>query len=96
MDLLTTAIKAGFKIENNKSIEQSKYLLLCEIQQWLRDEHGILVLCWTKYHPQTSYSIIIWFYKIAYTDKNIISNYDYNSYESALKEGLEEAIKLIK
>lgn len=71
------------------------YLLLCELQKWLRKKHGIGVivnidgtLSWiwfiSSLHPEASY-----------VGKYIESTNVYSSYELALKAGLTEALKLI-
>lgn len=66
------------------------------IQKWLREKHGIALLC----DIDTTLS---WYYKIlplhelaSYTGEFIRSKYVYQRYEDCLENGLIETLQLIK
>lgn len=68
------------------------YLFLCEIQKWLREVHNIYVYiipdrCW-------SYGLVYDVTVNEHKDKKCEMS-SFESYEKALQEGLQEALKLI-
>ena len=71
--------------------EMCIYLWMCELQKWLREVHNIHITV-------TSISQESWQYHIQKPKDKLGDNYneDYENYEEALEDGLQEALKLIK
>jgi len=68
------------------------YIMLCLMQKWLREKHGVHVeAC---YNP---YSELIYMYEYKINEKDIFFNSSdyFKTYEEALQKGLEEGLKLI-
>lgn len=88
MSLIQKVADLGYSIQNKKCY-------LWEIQKWLREVHGIAVIIDTD-------ETLSWYWKIyslhplASWQGSKVSNCVWNDkYESALEDGLEEALKLI-
>jgi hypothetical protein len=60
------------------------------LQRWLREEHGIDICILPYAGPEISYGYII------YIDDKEIRKVEPWSYEKALEQGLQEALKLIE
>lgn len=124
IELLKLAEEKGFKAKTVSTIwtiggllgrnktnlitEVSKYLLLCEIQKWLREIHGIYI---ESYHDITlDYKDIQYYTNWGFTNNprdfskyggfrtegGYNENNDWKTYEEALEFGLQEGLKLIK
>ena len=63
------------------------YLLLCEIQKWLREFHDINI---QNHFLNKKYAV-----KIKYGNNLSENIYNKDTYEEALEEALQEALKLI-
>ena len=75
---------------NNNEIAVNEYLRapLFLAQKWLREEKGVVVLV---HHLMTQEGDWEWEISYRYRSKDM-----YHSYEEALSEGIEEAIKILK
>ena len=108
-NIAKTVKQKGFKSQiqvvhdNLKSLDNGKtekllyYLWLCEVQNWLREFHNIIV--WSQ--PtimdtelergiDITYSYFVFEYAMFIAEKS-----DLKTYEEALELGIEEALKLI-
>jgi len=94
-ELLLKVVNLGFNIPKN--IDHAEYLVLCEMQQWLRKIHKIKVLVIHSPSGMYNYEIYKWNFN---NDKGIwerIGNVShYETYELALEEGLKHSLTLIK
>ena len=68
---------------------------LYEAQKWLREEKKLIVLVGFDFCPFTSEIVYNW---VIVVNGNIAkkSSYTYDYYETALDEGIKEAVKLLK
>lgn len=84
------------KLLSTKQRKREIYLYLCEIQKWLRDEHKISIEVNSTLdslingNPEYHFGASKWGNK-----KNYKCGSNFPSYESALLEGIYEALKLI-
>lgn len=95
LELYTLATKEEF-IPENKSIswKEDSYLWMCELQKWLRENHGIHINI--DFGLQWGYQLIpVGWYGERFSE-NFIDGKDWLSYEQALENGLLQALKLIK
>ncbi|MCK9429206.1 MAG: hypothetical protein M0R17_04320 [Candidatus Omnitrophica bacterium] len=93
--LLLKAENLGFKTPKN--INHYKYLVLCEIQKWVREVHKIKVL--PTHSPSGMYNFEIYKWNFDNTKgiwERIGHIIHYETYELALEEGLKEALTLIE
>lgn len=93
-ELIELAKEKGFKSDFEKLPypvgRNDQYLCMCELQKWLRDEHKIIV--WIQ---PSAVSPNKCFYPKVDGIKNGQNLQYESSYESALLEGLKEALKYI-
>ena len=83
----------GYEERYNRLVNQPTQSLL---QKWMREKHGIFVEVTTDLNVG-----ILFTYRISKLEKYCVYHHDlkttfYDSYEQALEEGLQEALKLIK
>jgi hypothetical protein len=82
-------VKAVTWLSATNNSETEDYIILCLIQKWLREEHGIHVEVEVIFNPK-SYGLMIW-----QNESNMIDYEGFKTYEQALQKGLEEGLKLI-
>lgn len=93
--LLLKAIEFGFT--NNKSVEHHKYLLLCEIQKWLREKHNIHLLFDVDLLSKCWFYVISNILTLEVYDKDLdLKSVYYNTYEKALEEGIIKVLEYIE
>ena len=85
---------SGFKIDNT-----CDYLLLCEIQKWLREEFNIEIIPYPveleqnkKEIPQSE-NIEYHYYYFKDVIKQFVTGNGFNSYEEALMSGIKQILK---
>lgn len=89
--VITNATILGF--ERNHSTEQNSYLILCEIQKWLRETYNLHVEVWYNFETNTWEASLFGLSKEnGNLNEDIILG---DTYEEALEEGLEASIDLI-
>ena len=105
-DLLIKAIDLGFK--SPKTTELEKYLLLCEVQKWLREVHNTHFIIQPNYKKgKFSFDYQTYFIvdgkevygpdSFSYSKSGHSLRFrKYNTYEEALEKGLFSALNLIK
>jgi hypothetical protein len=93
----------GKSVESKYSTKDFYYLWMCELQKWLRENHKIHILIYVN-NDNEGNEPIVWSYaynsrfdNVLHDDSfNYITDEEFNSYEEALEEGLEQALTLIK
>lgn len=70
--------------------DEAELLKLSLIQKWLRDDKGISVIITDQYVTQDWFAQVRYLYSMSSEFK-----YLYSSYEQALLEGINEALKII-
>lgn len=97
-DLIKLSKEKGFMSKDNLTgiFPSYYYLWMCELQQWLRDEHnwflGIVCEYRFDYHGYNIDNAEIDLYEAVEIGN---SQFRYDSYEKALEAGLLESLKLI-
>jgi hypothetical protein len=85
-------------IEDNKGNENAWYLECCLLQQWLRKTHNlsVVILHFPKYNNKGISKYIEYRYSIIEDNEIWDESERHKSFEEALEEGLEEALKIVK
>lgn len=81
--------------KNTMINETCIFLWLCELQNWLKNTHNIILVIAPIYEDNTHSKIKFWYY-IQGIDDESDDEVFYNTWEEALEEGLIESIKLLK
>ena len=97
-ELIALAKEKGFKSDfilgiNKKDNESIYYFWCCELQEWLRDNHGVFIIVNTCGSDDTCWYEIYYGHKGEYS---IIQGKDDNSFNKALEDGLIKALKVVK
>ena len=97
---VTTKVTLDYQGKSSRLINETcNYLLLCEIQKWLREEFNIEVIPYPvqleqnkKEIPQTE-SIDYHYYYFKDVIKQFVTGNSFNSYEEALMAGIKETLE---
>jgi len=98
-----SVIHENYKVaDGNVTRNLLNYLLLAEMQKWLRDKHGLIVES-VNYFSLTKYALKIHTIEegeftgtVTDSTRDVNNRVTYKTYEEALLKGLLEAFKLIK
>ena len=86
----TLEAKLGIKKSETFLVNETcEYLLLCEIQKWLREKHGIYLV--VQNYSKASDEVLGF---RAHIFPYLLTK-AFDTYEEALEKGLQEALKLI-